>query len=377
VSPNSVLPSPSKHSCLRLSDVSASKNNNLGLLRLIAATLVIISHSYILSTGVHSAASFSIGVFGLAIFFVLSGFLITKSWMDDPRLRRFFVKRLLRIMPGLVLAALFGAFLLGPAMTEFPLKRYFADPQTRQFAIRNSLLFPITFHLPGVFTHNPYPGVVNGSLWSLPIEFFAYLATAALGLLRVLTRTWAVACLLGAVVVAQFWGASQLGPKTGTVFFMPINQTLLLLSYFLGGVVLFMLRHKITLHRSWAVILALASFLAVGTRYAGLIVPFCLPYAMLTFAYDRTRIGTRLVALGDASYGMYIFSFPIQQLIAHLARPNISPWLMFALTIPVVYAISLASWHVVEKPALRLKRFFRAPILPAPLLKSEPALSLP
>ena len=183
--------------------IAARHKNLFDLLRLVAATMVLWSHAYAL-TGNPSPGWFgnALGTLGVKIFFIISGLMITRSWLDDPRLWAFTMRRVLRIMPGLILVVVVCAFVMGPLVTTLPVGEYFRSYGTR-FYLWNILLFPI-YNLPGVFAGNIYPIAVNGSLWSLPAEVCMYILTPL-----VLGRQPAMA-RAGIVIVAALFTACGL-----------------------------------------------------------------------------------------------------------------------------------------------------------------------
>lgn len=150
-------------------------------------------HSYALSMGVNGSEDpvslrliaywgESLPSLAVDLFFVASGFLVTASYCQRNDFYAFTEARLLRIFPGLIVAVLLCVFVVGPISTTASLSDYFASPSTFSYFKHNVfLLNGIQFDLPSVFTSNPYPGSVNGSLWTLPIEFWMYVFVAVLG----------------------------------------------------------------------------------------------------------------------------------------------------------------------------------------------------
>ncbi len=159
-----------------------TKNNRFNLfdlLRLIAATLVIYSHSYPLlgitpPDIVTRILPFTNGgTLGVWIFFIISGYLNTKSIKNNNAFA-FLINRSLRIFPGLVVALLFSIFVIGPLCTNLPMSDYFINHKTWQYIHQNLFLSP-NYILPGVFDGNRFKSVVNGSIWTLPTEALLYL----------------------------------------------------------------------------------------------------------------------------------------------------------------------------------------------------------
>lgn len=146
--------------------------------------MVLYGHSFVL-LGLREPLFMSwlpLGPLGVFIFFTISGYLVSESWDRDPHLLRFFQRRLLRILPGLAVCVLLTVGVLGPLLTTLPLADYFSNPHTLGY-LRTIGLY-ITYYLPGVFDGNRYPNAVNGSLWSLPVEFLMYIVVALVGVLH-------------------------------------------------------------------------------------------------------------------------------------------------------------------------------------------------
>jgi peptidoglycan/LPS O-acetylase OafA/YrhL len=348
-----------------LDDRLRGRANNFDALRLLAATLVLLSHCYPL-TGhgepFSGLAGWTLGEVGVVMFFAMSGFLIAKSWYDRPQLVAFGLKRALRLLPALVVAVALTVFVVGPLFTTRPLASYLEDPGTWLYLARNSVLLTFSAHLPGVFGHNVYPDAVNGSLWTLPVEVTAYAMVAVLGLAgvlrgRVLAAAVAVALLLTAPLVRL--PASGDGGVGGDV-----GMVLELFAAFLLGSLLYALRARLRL--SWAGLGGLTALWVAtwGTSWTTVTGVVAIAYGVLVLAFrtpDRLR---RATAPGDVSYGIYIYAFPVQQSVSALWGPGLAPLGMLALAYPVTYLLAFASWRAIERPALALKR--RIPPEPAP-----------
>ena len=158
---------------MRLSQVSRGRDNNLNLLRVLAAAAVLVSHAYPITRGpeaeepLHNLTGFTLGTVAVYVFFVVSGFLIAKSFEGSKGVLDWSAARVLRLFPGLFVALALTVLVLGPIVTTLPLAAYFADPATLAYLPQNLALIAQRFDLPGVFVGNPYPSAVNGSLWTL------------------------------------------------------------------------------------------------------------------------------------------------------------------------------------------------------------------
>lgn len=354
---------------IRLGDVSSSRNNNFDVLRLAAALLVMVDHAHPLTGQPHFLAArlgFSLGELAVSSFFVMSGFLVAKSWLDDPSVIRFVGKRALRLLPGLLVAVAFAGLIVGPLATDLSVRAYLGDPATHTFLIENAKVFPIRYYLPGVFTENPYPGAVNGSLWSLPVEVLAYGVVLVLGITSLLRRPVALAAVF-AFTLYMDWHLVERGwLGAGVWFHMPTVQIWHLVALFLLGSLFYIHRDRIVL--SVPVMLGLLGvlFVAMGTAYVPVLFWLAIPYGLFTLGYLPIPWVRRLTAPGDLSYGVYIYAFPVQQSVMN-AWPTMGPWAQLALAVPATYALAFLSWRLVERPALRLKRHLDFRPRPAPV----------
>jgi peptidoglycan/LPS O-acetylase OafA/YrhL len=338
--------SPTLRQCLD------GKRNNLDFIRFVAAAGVIFSHAFPLAQGTgmrepledFTRGQVSLGRLCVAVFLVISGVLITQSYERTPGLARFTWARVLRIFPGLAVVLLASAFLLGPAVTRLPLGTYLSSPEPYLYVLRNFTLYTAQWELPGVFTGNVYPGAVNGSLWTLKYEVGFYLLVAGLGAAGLLRRWVGLAAWVAAAVVPF---VPYVGPR--------LNFWPELYLYFGGGLALYLLRERVRMS-PWValgcvVALLVTARLGVGFRYA---VGCCGAYLVLYLAFLPSRL-SGFARYGDFSYGVYIYAFPVQQLVTALLGGRAEWWMNAALSLPVVVALAALSWHLVEKPALRLK----------------------
>ena len=332
---------------VRLGDRLADRDNNFDMLRLFAAWSVLVSHSFAVvgeAEPLHQLDA-SLGNVGVLIFFAVSGLLIRRSWEYDPSPRDFWTKRALRLLPALATVSLVTAFVLGPMVTSRPLTSYLTSWETWIYPIRVTLLYTFGAPLPGVFEDNPYPGV-NGPLWSLPVEVFAYLCLFLLGITGLLARRWLVTALAVASLAWAAWWVTHTSDSIGSTY---------VLAAFAVGAAAYTWRERLVLAWPIAVALVVACVLTGLGPAAGRVVVWTVAAVYLSywFAYALPPVGRPLVRWGDASYGVYIWAFPIQQALVQWGVN--SPWLMLALATPVVWLLAIASWRLVERPALRLK----------------------
>ena len=344
--------------------LSVGHDNNLNLLRVLAASLVLVSHSYVLATGEPSAEPWtarlgmSPGGVAVDIFFAVSGFLVTASLVGSASLWRFVSARALRIYPALWVALVLTTLVVGIDFTDLSAAGFFRDRQTWRYLGINAFMVTAEGPLPGAFAHVPFAGAVNGSLWTLRYELRMYALLALCWFVVRLVRPRATLCdnvrVFGRVVLALASGllvaslALHLGGRH--------SDFVALGAMFFQGAALFMLRGRVTI--AWPLLAAmlaacgaaaLVSPLAFGTVYR-----LCLPLAALHLAFLPGGPLRRYNRLGDYSYGIYIFAFPVQQML--MARfPTLGPLGLMAAAIVPTLALAVLSWRVVEERALAHK----------------------
>jgi peptidoglycan/LPS O-acetylase OafA/YrhL len=341
----------------RLADHVVGRDNNLNLMRLTAASMVLVAHSFSLSSGQTDDEPWRVtfgmtpGSVAVEIFFLLSGLLLTQSLMRRPDTVAFVRARLLRIFPGLVVSVLLTVLVLGPLFTSLPLVEYFRDPLTWKHLVKNALAFPqVEFFLPGVFESTPYARAVNGSLWTLRHELTCY---------AMLLGTWMVAGLVGrralfpaAVVVITVVSFALRVSTLAQGEPLEGHASRLFSSFFVGSCLalfarLVPLRNDVAL-LAFAV-LALGAWIPRWMPFAYLI---ALPYLLVWMAYVPAGALRNFNRLGDYSYGVYVYAFPVQQALA-AAVPGIGVWALMGTSMAVTLALAIASWHAIEAPATR------------------------
>jgi peptidoglycan/LPS O-acetylase OafA/YrhL len=353
------------------------RSNNFDALRLIAATLVIFSHAFLLSQGRQddeplmtvTGGQAPLGVVGVFVFFTISGFLVTQSYETTGSAWRFAAKRALRIYPALAVCILLCTFVLGPLITEDAVGDYLRDGVTYDFLLNNLWLNTDHNMLPGViFTGFPFGFVVDGPLWTLPAELAMYAMVLVLGLLRLL-RLIVLVPLFVLGLVCLWLDTAMSGWFTGTVAW--------LLAFFVAGMILYKLRRLPIFTRRIALVAAIG--LAAGTQLNDLILlfptvspsfrisggaqvnTFVLLFALLGsylviyLALDRRLPVIPAARFGDLSYGLYIYGWPVEQTLLYLTGGALAWWQLFPPALAISAALAFLSWHLIEKRALRLK----------------------
>lgn len=338
-----------------LAECLASRQDNFLLIRLLAAAAVIFGHSYkVIAQGNNDflanlawGPGIYTGSLAVEVFFILSGFLVANSWVRTPNLFRFARARLLRLVPALAACMVLSALVLGPLVTTLPLREYLTHPDTWGY-IQHNLMFTtnLRWSLPGVFADNPYPNLINGSLWTLPAEMHMYIGVAVIGLIGALRGprrgTFVLLALYALNMVFPEWTKQLLHPD-----YVPLAGTFLL------GVLFALNAHRIRLNATVLAGLMFATMLLQGTHKWSHLFALTLAYAVFWLGYIP-RLPARWLP-GDYSYGLYLWGYPMQQLVMHWWRPD-QVWQVFCLSLLLAMTMAVASWHLVEQPALRFKR---------------------
>lgn len=340
------------------------RRNNFDFLRFVLATGVVFFHSYVLPAGTdadepisrltHGQISGATAVFG---FFLISGFLVTKSWQGSRDAGDYLRKRVLRLYPAFVVVSLFCALIAGPLGAD-NVGEYFRHLSPLKFVAYMLLL--VGPYLPPVFLHLPLPNAVDGSFWTLRYEFECYLLIALLGVAGLLARRSVVlivfVALLALHVVQNHAPHPILPDRDWHLLGNPARWSELIV-YFFAGSVFYLYRERIGYSRLLAMIcLVLLAALCLFSQALDVVFPLLGAYLLFFVAYSPRLRFQNFGKYGDFSYGVYLYSFPIQQLLIQYAGRNLHPLVLFAVSLVITVCLAALSWHWVEKPCLRLKR---------------------
>lgn len=292
----------------------------------------------------------------MLVFFAISGYLVSASWQADSDPLRFMTKRFLRIWPGLAVAVLMVAFVLGPFVSNLPLKEYLAHPLVRDYL--NNLQFTLRDQLPLTFDGNKLQTAVNGSLWTIPIEVKCYCLLGALGVLGLLKQRWALT-LLTVLVVFIYGVIEPRGDRIVNILHLRPEQRFMLefgLFFFAGTMFhQYGLKDNVPRLRKALVLCWVGALIALATNRSFLALWLAVPITILTLGNMRTPYVSETGRFGDMSYGLYLYAFPIQQTLLWLYKDQLSWSAIFVLVLIATFAMAYMSWHFVEKNALKLK----------------------
>ena len=339
-------------------DTTGGRSSGFDYMRLCLSVAVVCIHS-VSVTGLNDADVFwntparPIFRIVLPMFFALSGFLVTGSMCRAKTTAGFLGLRVIRIYPALAVEALLSALILGPLVTSFTLPQYFSSPTLYNYLL--NVIGDVHFLLPGVFATNPTANLVNYQLWTVPYELLCYIALALLSVIGVVRRR---GLILGAIVlvtigyvIARYIKYDGALPEAKAAV-----SGVLLLACFLSGVAIYLYKDLIR----WSLpLFALSAIASVGLLG---FVPQGETLVALPVAYVTVYLGLMnprrhgLLQHADLSYGIFLYGYVVQQTIVYVFPWSHHWYLNIMLSMPCIILVAAASWHWVEKPALKLRR---------------------
>lgn len=318
--------------------------NGFTWLRLLLAIGIFTFHSVTITYGSADAISpvpMSFARLILPMFFALSGFLVAASLTHSASLAQFITFRAARLAPALVAVVLVSMFVVGPLATTESLRDYFSD---RRFIVYlGNIAAQSQYGLPGVFLHNPRPGVVNGSLWTIPVELWCYALLVPVFLLG-LTRRRRMLVISALLLLTML----TIGFCTGSAWARRLPTGELVLP-FVAGVAIFAASDWLPGSGPFAA--GLFALAVVASSF-----PQWAPLAALPLAYATVWLGMRTLPVlqGDYSYGLYLVGYPLQQLYV-FQFPHGTWWTTWLVCLPFALGSAAVLWHCVEKPVLARK----------------------
>jgi len=333
-----------------LGEHAAGRDNNFNLIRMLAASAVLLSHSWPIVYGprtyepLRDSWGFSLGTVAVLIFFAISGFFIAQSFDRSRTLTSFLSARFLRIFPALATVVLLTVFVLGPTMTRYDLDWYFTTGATYSYIWKNITLFDLQFSLPGVFEDHSFPRGINGSLWTLFYEVSCYAMVVIVGLMGLLKPKRFPIFLL---IFVAFLIVQSLAPAHSPLFRVKIFPIIA----FAIGMAFYIYRDRIMLSPMIAAGLIAAAVLMRHTPAYIYIFIFALSYTSFWLGHVGWLGKEYYNRLGDYSYGMYIFAFPIQQMVVEFL-PNLGHYALAAISFGITLPVAVLSWYFIEHPAL-------------------------
>ncbi|WP_084044764.1 acyltransferase family protein [Mycobacterium avium] len=342
---------------MTLGQVFDPRRNALNAWRLLLAAEVMLWHCWPITNRLPPAATlqllFSVGVDG---FFAISGFLITRSWLDDPRLRDFLAARALRILPGYYVCLIVTAFAVAPlsvAIQGGSVGALLSSGAPLEYVAKNSAVAYVHLNIGATPGGVPHPGVWNGSLWSLVWEVACYLAVAAIGVAGLADRRWMSVAVLALAVVGAALVPPLTYPGQWTVAQLAVRSAIM----FAAGAVIY--QWKDVIPARWSLVAVCVVVVAAASRLPDYRVVAALPLAYAIIVSGALLRNRRLRLATDLSYGVYIYAFPVQQLLAVCGLARLPVAVFFVTALAATLPLAAASWWLIEKPSMALKRRLR------------------
>ncbi len=344
---------------------ASSRDNNFNLIRFMAALCVMIGHMSFIAPGpLYIFLGNGIQIMGVRTIFLLGGYLISKSWSSDPHVLRYAVKRAFRIWPALIVFTLGVALVAGPILSVLPAGEYFRNPATWQYL--GAIGFYISYGLPGVFADVPYAGVVNGSLWTMPLEVALYVLVP-LVLWLVSRRPWRkhasllTAIFVGLYVVAAVLRCAVFPQWRMVIYGLDVAQFLVLGVYYMLGMLYALPQVRRFLNLQVASLLLVAAAMAQFTSYAANEVCYMLvfPYFVFSLGLCEKPLFKGFGRKTELSYGIYLYGFFVQQCLVWLCNRlgwTLPYWGLQVVSIALTMACAYLSAKLIEEPCMRLSK---------------------
>jgi peptidoglycan/LPS O-acetylase OafA/YrhL len=297
------------------------------------------------------------GTFVLDIFFVISGYLITQSLLSKNNAVDFFRARCKRIFPALFASLILSVFVVGFLATQLSANEYFKNADTWKYFVSGSV-FKLRFTLPQVFTE-PYfhSNSVNGSIWTLAYEWVMYFTIFLFGIVGVLKSNLKYFLLHSALIVIMIF--LDQNPQLTTVKLFGIESTRMvnLYVFFMMGSLLFIFKDKVEVKGYYVALLFIVWVVSWHTHFSSVIAFFFIPLFTIWIAFLPIPFLQKLTSSGDYSYGIYVYSFPIQQLIIYYSSAQLGIFQMIIWSFVCTIPISILSYHFIELPILKSNSF--------------------
>lgn len=346
--------------------------NAFDLLRVIFALMVLISHGYMITGNsteplqLFSKGQITLSEIGVMGFFSLSGYLIAASFDRSPNILRFIRNRFLRLFPGYWVCIIITAFIIAPAIFFINNKtitgfNFWATDGSLSFVYKNAYLSMRQWNVGSILQNSPYKDSLNGSLWSLFPEALCYGLTLFLGLFGLLNKNKQALLLLFILVytiyVVNLYPQAQFGPT-----FLTLSNARKLYTCYVCGTCLYAFRNEIFIDVKGQLFIFLASVALI--KFGGFLMVAPITIAILGIrGFSNFQVPLKY----DISYGLYIYAFPIQQLLFRVFSPTISIIWYLTACIALTGLVALLSFLFIERPFLRLKL---APPIQPDLLKT-------
>ncbi|MDO4556894.1 MAG: acyltransferase [Lachnospiraceae bacterium] len=344
--------------------MGSGRENNFNILKFVAAFMVIAGHMAYISGGeLPILLGQGVQTIGVKIFFLIGGYLICKSWMSDPDIIRYAVRRALRIIPALACYVIIAILVSGFFLTTLSAKEFFTHPSTWNY-LKNIGLHTEYF-LPGVFADNPYPDAVNGSLWTLPVEVFMYcMVPVILSIFGINKKTNksrnGIIYITIVVCIIQIVHLKCFPEWRYVVYGTDVAQAMSLIPYYLIGVMFALIDFRKKMYLQFAAVFMLfLSCFGFDPVYMELFMYIWLPYFVFSFSIGEKPLFAKLFQKNEISYGIYLYGFFVQQTVVLIFKKwgvGLNQSFLLVLCMIITCLIALGSYHGIEKPAQILSK---------------------
>lgn len=339
-----------------------SRKNNFNIIRFCAAIMVMAGHmGTLIGVSPLNFLGTSLNGEGIAIFFLIGGYLITKSWHADPHVPHYVIKRAFRILPSLIGYVVAATFVFGPFLSVLSAKDYFASPLIGAYL--KNIAFYVNFSLPGVFLQNPYMGVVNGSLWSLPVEVLMYFLVPVI--LIIISRfhkntKWydvSLAAITGLICALRMAQMLLFPEWHFVVYNVDFAQVVAIVPYYFIGMLYTLPSLKKRLNLQVASVLLLLSLnMSMSAAKMEMLRLIVIPYFVFSLAFAESPYFCKLFSKYELSYGMYLYGFFVQQAVIQIwGVQRFSFTILLLISIIITICLSWLSSAFIERPAEKLK----------------------
>ena len=325
-----------------------NNKNCFDFLRFFFAANILLAHLCELSQSksLEFLSNFSNASIAVKGFFIISGFLVAKSYKNTPSLKEYFIKRAKRILPAYFVVLVFSAITLS-FFSSFSFSAYFSDINVYQYLGWNSIFLNFMHPcLPGLLENN-LMCAVNGALWTLKVEEGFYIVLPFI--FYAINKSKKPFLILGSLYFLSllYW----------FVMDFYLNQPLLAkqlpgyLAYFAIGIFLFLnfdfvLENKKMLLASAILLLILSNF---SDFQIDVFYPAAFGSIVIIAAYSLPFLNN-FGKYGDFTYGLYIYHFPIIQLFRQYNLfEKYNPILMGITVILITLFFAVLSWFLIEK----------------------------
>jgi peptidoglycan/LPS O-acetylase OafA/YrhL len=331
------------------------RRNSLTVLRLALAAVVAVTHAQSNGFGWQThVGGTELGQIAVDGFFILSGLLVARSYLSLQSLPRFAWHRFLRIMPGFWVCLVVTAVVVAPVVALLqrgdPTVPFRGESSAATYVTHNAALLMQQYDIAGLPVDVPNEAVFNGSLWTLVFEAACYALLGLVGVLGLLQRRRRYLGLgLGVLWALQAAVDADLIELPGTMLSLLVGFAFM----FAMGAAAWLCADRLPI--TWGLaalslgllvvaLLTLDSYNAVGGP--------ALAYLLI---YTAVRSPWTWSPRTDLSYGVYIYHWPVQQLLVLAGLSALGTVPFVVISVACASACALVSWYLVESPSLRQK----------------------